>query len=210
MLLFRPVGLEELHLVYDAGMRAFPPRLPDQPIFYPVLNEDYAAQIARDWNTKTGTRAGFVTRFEVDDGYAGGFERHVVGSREHEELWVPAEDLDAFNSQIRNPIVVTKAFFGDDYQGLVPDSFGLRGKNARQQFVALAKTLPYSGMDFVLEIAANHRAVYLNFSFWAMEDFAADGIDASEKARVLDAIHAAWRKGEHAEVPLAVERRGLS
>jgi hypothetical protein len=105
---------------------------------------------------------------------------------------------------------VTKAFFGDDYQGFVPDSFGLRGKSARQQFVMLAKTLPYSGMDFVLEIAANHSAVFLNFCFWAMEDFSADSIDASQQAHVLDAVEQAWRKGEHAEVPLGIARGGLT
>ena len=79
MLLFRPVGPEELRLLYDSGMRAWPPRLPDQPIFYPVTNHDYAAQIARDWNTKSGSRAGFVTRFEVDDAYVARFRLGVVG-----------------------------------------------------------------------------------------------------------------------------------
>ncbi|MBS2018006.1 MAG: hypothetical protein JST00_34335 [Deltaproteobacteria bacterium] len=71
-------------------MRAFPPRLPDQPIFYPVTNEGYAIQIARDWNTKSGTKAGFVTRFSIADDYASKFERRVVGAKEHEELWVQA------------------------------------------------------------------------------------------------------------------------
>ncbi len=206
MLLFRPVGLEELRLVYDAAMRAFPPRLPDQPIFYPVLNEDYAAQIARDWNTKSGTRAGFVTRFEVEDAYVGRFERQVVGGREHEELWVPAEDLDTFNSNIRDQIVVTQAFFGNDYQGFVPDSFGLSGKSARQQFAALAKMLTRSGTDFAVEIASSHRATFLNFFFWLSEDFSPEGIDASQQAHVIDAIQEAWRKGEHAGVALGLVR----
>jgi hypothetical protein len=68
MRLFRPVGLEELRLIYEADMRAFPPRLPEQPIFYPVTNEAYAVQIARDWNTKSGTtKAGFVTMFSIAD-----------------------------------------------------------------------------------------------------------------------------------------------
>lgn len=48
MILYRPVGLEALRLIYDADMRAFPPRLPDQPIFYPVTNDGYAKQIAKD------------------------------------------------------------------------------------------------------------------------------------------------------------------
>ncbi|WP_208353618.1 hypothetical protein [Pseudaestuariivita rosea] len=33
MILFRPTGLKELELVRDAGWRAWPPRLADQPIF---------------------------------------------------------------------------------------------------------------------------------------------------------------------------------
>ena len=115
MLLFRPVGPEELRLLYESGMRAWPPRLPDQPIFYPVTNHDYAAQIARDWNTKSGSRAGFVTRFEVDDAYVTRFDRRVVGAREHEELWVPAEELPTFNAHIRGAIAVTAAFYGPDY-----------------------------------------------------------------------------------------------
>ena len=104
MRLFRPVGLEELRLVYEAEMRAFPPRLPDQPIFYPVTNEAYAAQIARDWNTRSGTRAGFVTAFSVADEVASRFERRIVGAKEHEELWVPAEELAEFNAHIEGRI----------------------------------------------------------------------------------------------------------
>jgi hypothetical protein len=50
--LFRPVGLKELDLIRQSDYRAFPPRLPSQPIFYPVLTEEYAVQIARDWNAK--------------------------------------------------------------------------------------------------------------------------------------------------------------
>ena len=41
--LWRPTGPEELALVEASGWREWPPRLPGQPIFYPVLNEDYAA-----------------------------------------------------------------------------------------------------------------------------------------------------------------------
>lgn len=63
--LWRPTGPKELELVRESGWRAWPPRLPEQPIFYPVLNEDYAIRIARDWNVKHDG-AGFVTRFEVE------------------------------------------------------------------------------------------------------------------------------------------------
>ena len=111
--LYRPVGLEELNLIKASGWTAFPPRLPDQPIFYPVTNEGYAAQIAREWNTKTGSRHGYVTRFEVDAVYAARYDRKIVGGREHEELWVPAEELDEFNSHIRGSIEVTQSFRSD-------------------------------------------------------------------------------------------------
>jgi hypothetical protein len=69
-----------------------------------------------------------VTRFSVADEYASKFERQVVGAKEHEELWVPAEELAEFNAHIGGTIEVTRAFFGDDYGGHVPDGFGLRGK----------------------------------------------------------------------------------
>jgi len=83
--LFRPVGLDELSLIWDSRMREFPPRLPHQPIFYPVTNVDYATQIARDWNTKDGSLAGYVTEFEVDDSFISAFEPHTVGSALHKE-----------------------------------------------------------------------------------------------------------------------------
>jgi hypothetical protein len=54
--LYRPVGEMELTLIRDSGFRAFPPRLPEQPIFYPVLEESYAIQIARNWNTRDDGR----------------------------------------------------------------------------------------------------------------------------------------------------------
>lgn len=128
MVLFRPVGLEELRLIYEADLKGFPPRLPDQPIFYPVLNQPYAAKIAKDWNTKSGSKAGFVTRFDVDAAYVARFERRVVGSQEHEELWVPAEELAEFNEHIVGPIQVVEAHFGDDYRGLCPRRSGSKGR----------------------------------------------------------------------------------
>jgi hypothetical protein len=107
--LFRPVGPEELALIEASDWKAFPPRLPDQPIFYPVLNEGYAVQIARDWNVPA-SGSGFVTRFEVDSTFVSRYPRKVVGGREHEELWVPAEELEEFNRNIVGRIEVTKRF----------------------------------------------------------------------------------------------------
>jgi len=50
--LYRPVGPKELAPIEASGWKEFPPRLPGQPIFYPVTNEEYATQIARDWNVR--------------------------------------------------------------------------------------------------------------------------------------------------------------
>ena len=121
MILWRPVGRDELELIAESGFRAFPPRLPDQPIFYPVLNREYARQIARDWNPGDAASGyvGFVTRFEVEDDFCGRYERKIVGGREHEELWVPAEDLAAFNANIIGRIEVVEAHVGERFDGRV-------------------------------------------------------------------------------------------
>src|SRR5262249_39831675 len=107
--LYRPVGPAELELIAASGWKAFPPRLPDQPIFYPVLNEQYAAQIAEQWNVPQ-TGAGYVTEFDVDAEYLSRFEVRQVGGREHVELWVPAEDLATFNEHIVGAIRVVRTF----------------------------------------------------------------------------------------------------
>jgi len=109
--LYRPVGSEELALIEASGWKAFPPRLPEQPIFYPVTNEAYARQIARDWNVRHNADAkGYVTRFEVKAAFLNAYERKVVGGREHEEFWIPAEDLPAFNDAIAGAIEVIAAY----------------------------------------------------------------------------------------------------
>src|SRR5437763_513145 len=120
--LYRPVGPKELALIESSGWREFPPRLPEQPIFYPVLNEEYARQIARDWNTKQHSRVGFVTRFNVDDAYVAKFEPHVVGGRVHEELWVPAEELAEFNRHIAGTITVVAVYIGEGWRELLDDA----------------------------------------------------------------------------------------
>jgi hypothetical protein len=150
MRLFRPVGRNELRLIFETEMTAFPPRLPEQPIFYPVLNAPYAIKIARDWNTKSAMRAGYVTKFEVEDTYVSRFEPHIVGSREHEELWIPAEELAEFNTHIQGKIRVIEAYFGEGFTGYIPERFGLAGKNTSEQFISLAGSLEYSPFDFAL------------------------------------------------------------
>ena len=107
--LWRPVGPAELDLIRQSGMTAFPPRLPQQPIFYPVTTEDYAIKIARDWNVKA-SGSGYVTRFEVRETFLSQYQVQEAGGRAHREYWIPAEDLPAFNDAITGPIEVTHSF----------------------------------------------------------------------------------------------------
>jgi hypothetical protein len=110
--LFRPVGRTELDLIRASGFRAFPPRLPDQPYFYPVLNLDYATQIARDWNTKDERSgyAGCVLKFEVDSEFLSEYPVQQVGDVAHREYWIPAGDLVRFNEKIVGIIEIVSEF----------------------------------------------------------------------------------------------------
>ncbi|MFT3770692.1 MAG: ADP-ribosylation/crystallin J1 [Minicystis sp.] len=103
--LYRPVGQAELDLIAATGYRRFPPRLPEQPIFYPVCNEEYAVQIASRWNTTNG-QVGYVTRFAVRADFLAKYDVQIVGARTHAEYWIPAEDLERFNDAIVGAIEV--------------------------------------------------------------------------------------------------------
>ena len=109
--LYRPVGSAELALIGESGWSAFPPRLPDQPIFYPVLEEKYAIQIARDWNTRDGG-TGYVLRFQVQAEYIAQFPVQIAGSRIHREYWIPAEELAEFNRRIVGQIEIIREYSG--------------------------------------------------------------------------------------------------
>jgi hypothetical protein len=112
VILYRPVGQAELDLIRASGFVRFPPRLPEQPIFYPVLSQEYAVQIARDWNTKDERSGfvGYVLRFEVKSSFLDNYEVHTAGNSRHKEYWIPARDLDQFNKNIVGPIEVLCEF----------------------------------------------------------------------------------------------------
>jgi hypothetical protein len=107
--LWRPVGPAELALIRASGMRAFPPRLPEQPIFYPVLTEEYAIRIARDWNVPASGK-GYFTRFRVARAFIDRYEAHAVGGEAHREYWIPAADLAALNAALVGAIEVVAEF----------------------------------------------------------------------------------------------------
>lgn len=116
--LYRPVGEKEMILILESSFKKFPPRLEWQPIFYPVLDEDYASEIAEKWNTRdeAGNYLGFVTQFEVLEEEVNKYPAQNVGARNHNELWVPSEELETFNQAIVGNIEVIKVFIGDNFK----------------------------------------------------------------------------------------------
>jgi len=117
--LYRPVGEKEMILILESEYKKFPPRLEWQPIFYPVLDESYASEIAEKWNTRdeAGNYLGFVTKFEVPEEIMNQYPAQNVGARNHNELWVPAEELESFNDAIVGNIEVVKVFVGNEFKG---------------------------------------------------------------------------------------------
>jgi nicotinamidase/pyrazinamidase len=109
MTLFRPVGPKELELIHENGWTAYPPRLPEQPIFYPVLNEEYADEIAREWNLKE-SGAGFVTRFKLPRQVVDRYPSRIVGGKRHAELWIPSEHLESVNQHIIGNIELVRTY----------------------------------------------------------------------------------------------------
>lgn len=121
--LYRPVGRIELDLIRQAGNRSFPPRLSAQPYFYPVLNEEYAIQIARDWNTKDEASGyeGYVLKFSVREEFLSRYEVHVVGSSKHQEFWIPAAELYLFNANIVGEIEIVWRFVTPPKPDVIPN-----------------------------------------------------------------------------------------
>lgn len=183
--LYRPVGVKELDLILNTGCRRYPERLPTQPIFYPVLNQEYAAEIAKLWNTKDQFSgfAGFVTEFNINEKYISKYEPHIVGASRHEELWVPAEGLSEFNSHIEIPIRISHAFYGEQYAGTGEK---IEGDYVRQ-FIILNNLKKYNVMDFSCTVQFNWKTVTMNYIAWQNYDFK-DEIGYEEKQVLLTEI----------------------
>jgi predicted GIY-YIG superfamily endonuclease len=108
VLLWRPTGANELKLIKKSGWKKFPPRLPEQPIFYPVCSKEYAIKIARDWNAKNGV--GHVLEFRVLKSFIDKYKVQNAGGKDHQEYWIPAEELEDFNNAIVGKIYKTETF----------------------------------------------------------------------------------------------------
>lgn len=169
MKLYRPVGLYEMEKILESDGKKFPPRLAEQPIFYPVLNISYAEQIARDWNQNdlNSGFVGFVTEFEIDDDYIENYEIHCVGSNIHQEYWIPAEKLHEFNKNITSKITIVDAFYGEQYVGIKPyGATGFKERSINKQIEILNNVMNYNAMDFSGAVFVEWKLVNLNLLYW--------------------------------------------
>ena len=126
--MYRPVGLRELELIAASGYREFPPRFDWQPIFYPVVTQEYARAIITQWNSKEteAGHCGFITEFEIPDDFAARYPvQQLGGGPIYRELWVPAEELSEFNSVLVGPIRVIDSVYGPEFRGEIDSSSGL-------------------------------------------------------------------------------------
>jgi hypothetical protein len=80
-----------------------------------VANEEYATQIAREWNTRDEASGwiGHVFRFRVRSEFLRDYPVRTVGSALHQEYWIPADQVDLFNDQIDGLIEPIACFRGD-------------------------------------------------------------------------------------------------
>lgn len=107
--LYRPINDKELKLISDSGYAKFPPRLPEQPIFYPVTNIEYARQITVEWNVPA-YGCGYVVEFDMNNNYIKKFDIQNVGGEIHNELWIPSEEMDEFNDNIIGKIRLVESY----------------------------------------------------------------------------------------------------
>jgi len=135
--LWRPTGKTELDLVAQSGWKKWPPRLPEQPIFYPVLNRQYATRIAREWNVPD-KGVGYVTCFDVQKSFLDRYQAQKVGGKDILEYWIPAEELEALNTNIVGGIREIT-----EYRGPVPAS------EFEAAELALGRALPSAWREYL-------------------------------------------------------------
>ncbi|WP_337100030.1 hypothetical protein [Paenibacillus sp. YIM B09110] len=180
-----------MKLMLDGDLKGFPPRLPEQPIFYPVLNKPYADQIARSWNTKDkfSGYVGFVTEFKVASPFIDQFEEQVVGAGMHNELWIPSEQVEELNQNILGRIQLVDVFYGNDYMGLEQEGNTLDNKSLVEQFIYLKDKMSINMNDSKLLIREHWQQIFMNACYW---NFAELGITEQVKADTLSSMIHCW------------------
>lgn len=201
--LYRPVGLTEMKLILDLGLKAFPPRLPEQPIFYPVLNKEYAAQIAHEWNTrdKYSGYVGFVTEFAVKSPFIDQYEEQIVGAKKHEELWIPSEDLNEMNANIDGRIQLIDVYYGEEYAGLTSEAGHFQGKTPIEQLMIWYEIYVRDLKAFYNEIQEQWKMIFVNYKHWVALDPSLVGMKEVSMNEVLSKMHECWKE-QFSDIPL--------
>ncbi|MBZ0308385.1 MAG: hypothetical protein K8I82_20130 [Anaerolineae bacterium] len=186
--LYRPVGLKEAELILVKGV--FPPRPPEEALFYPYLYEAYAEQVARERYIREENKgyAGFVTEFKVRRSYIDKFKERIVGDDIHAEFWIPVIELDELNQNIEGRIEITAAFYGEKYTGQWH-----RYLSAEELFIVLYRTCQHYNQVCWGEIRQNRHAVLLNYEYWKRHDFG-DAMSEEQKLSFLRKIAVIWEK----------------
>ena len=188
--LYRPVGLKELELILLSDARKYPPRLNWQPIFYPVLNFEYARQVAYDWNVNDENSGfcGFVTAVEVESAYLQQFDIQTVGLDIHKELWIPANELENFNNHISGCIQVEAAYYHTGkYIGLIESSKKFKGLQVMQQWFTVKNEFTAGRLSQLIE--AEPAALQINYPYWKKKLELLGSIDIS----FIEAFEKSWR-----------------
>jgi hypothetical protein len=186
--LYRPVGLKELELIVKEDFKKFPPRLEQQPIFYPVLNKEYACEIASKWNTKDafGDYLGFVTEFDISNEEFSKYEVQNVGASHHNELWVPAEKLAEFNNAIVGRIKTIKVYIGEKYKQTI--------RQETVEYLEIENTIHEARLNHFLETKTREILPYSDFELDLNKDQPTNSSSnddfyvLKEKARTIDTV----------------------
>jgi len=204
LILYRPLGLQELRSLYQSQLRAYPRRLLGQPNLRLVKTEASARKSAEGWSTPNGALAAFVTRCAIPERYAATFAPPTDEVRSEDELMVPTERLIEFNGKLDSPICVVAAYYGGRFTSYAPVEQSMPTASSEEQFLALAATLERSSVEALRAMATHPLATFINFYFWESHDFADRGIDAPTRDGILSRLRQLWADTEHARMPLGI------
>ncbi len=134
-------------------------------------------------------------RFNIKNGYAGKFQKEIVRGKQHEELWIPAEELVEFNNNIIGHIDVIAAYFGEGFVGSPPETgFTNKSATADEYLQLLLNTFEYNSMDFRGSVVMNYKSVFCNYAYWKQRDIALLTAKDNNKAKyLLPAIADTWQ-----------------
>ncbi|RYD52190.1 MAG: ADP-ribosylation/crystallin J1 [Sphingobacteriales bacterium] len=107
--LYHTVSESGLQALQTLRWRGLPPCA--EAAFYPALTRQFALETTRLWKLpEWGT--GYLTRFKISARYVRDFEVQSLSGEVYEELWVPTEELGAFNQHIVGKIEVLQVLHG--------------------------------------------------------------------------------------------------